>query len=324
MGTVARPARASSASVFGALGVVYVVWGSTYLGIRVAIDDVPALLMVSVRFLAAGGLMYAIASHGATRAERPTRRQVADAAIVGVLLLGVGNGVVTVAELRVPTGVVALLVASVPLWIALLSAVFLRERLPRGAVISLLIGFAGVGILIGPGRAGGASLAAMLLTLVSPLAWSAGSLYGRGLTPPARPMVGIALQMLSAGLVLLVAAAVGGDLGRVHANAFHLRPLLAIAYLIVFGSFIGYTAYAWLLQNAPISLVATYAYVNPLVAVLLGRAFLDEPLAASTLLGGGVIALAVAVLVALPSTRRPRSVARDTAEAPVPAEQGAG
>ncbi len=318
MGDMSTRAPAPALAVAAALGTVYLLWGSTYLGIRVAIDDVPALLMASIRFLVAGVLLYAVAGRGMSKAERPSGRHWRDAAIIGILLLGVGNGGVTLAELAVPTGIVALLVATVPLWIALIARLVLREPLSRTAAISLAVGFGGVAILIGPGRSGSASLLGMLLVLIAPLAWSVGSLYGRAAATPPRPLVGVAMQLLCAGAALLVVAVLGGDLGRVHANALHPRPLLAMLYLITFGSVVGYTAYAWLLQNAPIALVSTYAYVNPVVAVILGRIVLGESIGPATLAGGGVIAVAVALVVAAGARDRRRASGRG--DDPLPLE----
>ena len=292
----ARPAGLVAA----ALGAVYLLWGSTYLGIRIALDAVPPYTLGAIRFLIAGPLMYAVATRLAARGGRPEPRpgaeQWAAQSLIGVLLLGVGNGGVILAEQSVPTGLVALLVATVPLWMALVGGLLLGEPFSRRAVVSVGLGFAGVALLIRPG--GAASLTVMLAVLISPLTWSVGSLYARRAPRPHSPLVGAGMQMSAAGVAFAVAALVSGE--PWHGGGIHptMRAALALAYLIVFGSLVGYTCYAWLLQVAPVSLVSTYAYVNPVVAVLLGALFLGESITARVLVGGGIVAVAVALLLA--------------------------
>lgn len=299
-------AAAPAGLVATALGAVYVLWGSTYLGIRVALDNLPPYTLGAIRFLVAGPLMYAVAVRLARRRgrpePRPTARQWAAQSLVGILLLGVGNGGVILAEQSVPTGLVALLVATVPLWMALFGGLVLGEPFSRRAVVSVVLGFAGVGLLIRPG--GAASLPVMLAVLIAPLTWSIGSLYARRAPRPHSPLVGAGMQMSAAGVVFAVAALIAGEPwhgGGIHPTG---RGLLAVAYLITFGSLVGYTAYAWLLQVVPVSLVSTYAYVNPLVAVLLGAVFLSEQITARVLIGGGIVAVAVALLLSASGPRR--------------------
>ena len=288
-------------------------WGSTYLGIRVTLDAIPPYTLGAIRFLIAGPLMFAVAIRVSRPARWPTARTWAAQAVVGVLLLGVGNGGVILAEEHIPSGLAALLVATVPLWMALIGGVFLSEPFSRRAVVSVAVGFAGVALLIRPG--GAASLPVMLAVLISPFTWSLGSLYARRAPRPDNPLLGAGMQMAAAGVVFAVAALVAGEPwgnGGIHPTA---HALLGLAYLIVFGSLVGYTAYAWLLQVVPVSLVSTYAYVNPLVAVLLGAVFLGEAVTARVLVGGGIVAAAVALLLSAGGAGRGR-VSAETVGAP--------
>lgn len=292
----ARPAL-----VWAALGIVYVVWGSTYFAIRVAIDTLPPFLMAAARFLIAGGLLLAVAAwRGARTPDRSADRvgwaQWRAALIVGAALLGGGNGGVVWAEQRIPSGVAALLVATVALWFALLDRVFYGKRLARQAGIGLGLGLAGLALLVGPAGQGEIdSLGALACTLAS-LSWAAGSLYARGAPLPHRPIVATGMQMAAGGLVLLVLAVASGELAALRPAAFSTASLLALAYLVVFGSLVAFSAYVWLLRAAPVALVATYAYVNPVVAVLLGWALLSEPVTARMLVAGGIIVVAVALI----------------------------
>ena len=315
-GTRAQPPTAGLVAV--ALGAVYVLWGSTYLGIRVALDAIPPYTLGAIRFLIAGPLMYAIVVRVSRPATRPTARQWAAQALVGVLLLGVGNGGVILAEQHIPSGLAALLVATVPLWMALMGGVFLGEPFSRRAVVSVTLGFAGVVLLIRPG--GAASVPVLLAVLISPFTWSLGSLYARRAPRPDNPLLGAGMQMSAAGVVFAVAALIAGEPwgnGGIHPTA---HAVLGLAYLIAFGSLVGYTAYAWLLQVAPVSLVSTYAYVNPLVAVLLGAVFLGEAISARVLVGGGIIAVAVALLLSAGGSQRAR-VPAEPARAPAQPER---
>ena len=301
---------ASVAAVAGALAIVYLVWGSTYYAIRVAIDTMPPLLMASVRFVVAGGLLYAVAvRRGDRRADRPRLIHWRSALIIGTALLAVGNGGVTLGEEYVPSSIAALLVATVPLWMALFAHFSAAERMHPLTALGIVTGLIGVALLLRPGAGGGASPYAMLAVLVSPLCWSAGSLYARRAPLPSRPLVANGMEMLAGGAVLFVAAAAHGELGQVHLHAVSLRSLLALSYLMVFGSIIAFSAYIWVLRHAPTSLVSTYAYVNPLVAVLLGWSLLGEHITRRTLVAAGVILVAVAMILTR-SARRSR-VQRD-------------
>lgn len=290
--------RPTTAAIWAALVTVYVVWGTTYFSIRIVNQTLPALLAASVRFLVAGGLMYAFTiGRGDTAGDRPGRRQWTAAAIIGGALLLGGNGAVAWAERTVPSGIVALIVALIPLWMALIDAVLLGRRPTALVAFGLLMGFAGAALLVGTSASGSIPLGGMLFAVFASLSWASGSLYARNAPLPRRPFVGIGMEMLCGGVALFVAGVLAGDLGRIHLERVSLASALALAYLIVFGSFAGFASYVWLLRNARTSLVSTYAYVNPVVAVFLGWAFLDEPVTARTLVAGAIVVAAVAIII---------------------------
>src|SRR5437868_4250148 len=280
-----------------ALGVVYLVWGSTYLGIDVAERSLPPLLMLAVRFLIAGVLLWAWASRrGEVAAHRPGIREWRAAALVGGLLLVVETGAVAFSEKHVPTGLAALIVASVPLFMAIIDRAFFGIRIPLVAGLGILAGLAGVGLLAG-GGVGGVDPRWALVLLGGAFAWAVGSAYARVAPLPGGSVLSAAMQMLTASVMLFAISAAKGDLGHVHASALSLTSVSSIAYLVGFGSILAYTAYGWLLKNAATPLLSTYAYVNPAVAVLLGWAFAGERLAARELVAGLVILSSVALIL---------------------------
>lgn len=286
-------------AIWSAMWAVYIVWGSTYLAIAVVVETFPPFLSAAIRFLVAGVLLYAWAiRRGDREGDRPTLRQWRAAAIVGGALLLGGNGMVVWAEQTVPSGIAALLVGTVPLWMALIAGALLRERMAWREVLGIVVGFGGVALLVGPIGGGGTfdpwGVAAVLFASIS---WASGSLYARRAPLPTRPLVGTAMEMIAGGLVLTLAAALTGELGRVEWAEISLASWVGTAYLVVFGSLVGFAAYAWLLRVAKTSLVATYAYVNPVIAVLLGWAILREPVTVRTLVAGLVIVGAVALIV---------------------------
>jgi drug/metabolite transporter (DMT)-like permease len=290
----ARP----DARIWLALATVYLLWGSTYLGIKYAIDTIPPFLMGSVRFLVAGGVLYALAIRtGDFRADRVGSRQWIAALIIGAALLLGGNGGVILAEQYVPTGVVALLVATAPLWMAIIDRVVFGRRLPALVIVGLVVGFGGVAFLIGSPGPGHISLFGAALALAAPLCWAGGSVFTRHVKLPIRPLVAAATEMLWAGLLFGILSILTGELGRLHWQHVSATSIVALAYLIVFGSLIGFSAYVWLLRSAPLSLVSTYAYVNPVVAVILGAVFIGEALNGRTLIAGGIILAGVALIV---------------------------
>jgi drug/metabolite transporter (DMT)-like permease len=299
-------ARRSPAAVVVALATIYLVWGSTYLAIRVTDRTMPPLLMSSVRFLIAGATLYAVTSRGRAR---PTLRQWRSAAIVGAALLLIGNGGVAWAETRLESGLAALMVAIIPLWVALMDRAFFGRRLSPTAVAGLVVGFAGVALLVRPG--GGGDLLAMLALVGTTAAWAAGSLYARGAALPESPLLSASMQMLAAGVFLGVAGLATGESGGIHADSFSTKPVIAFVYLVVVGSLIAFSAYAWLLKNVRISVVSTYAFVNPVVAVALGTVFLNEKIGWSTIAAGGAIVVAVVLIV---TARTPRK--QDAVEVP--------
>ena len=285
-------ARRSPAAVVAALATIYLVWGSTYLAIRVTDRTMPPLLMSSVRFLIAGTALYAFALRGHAR---PTLRQWGSAAIVGAALLLVGNGGVAWAETRLESGLAALMVAIIPLWVALMDRVFFGRRLSPVAIAGLVVGFAGVALLVRPG--GGGDVVAMLALVGTTAAWAAGSLYARGAALPESPLLSASMQMLAAAVFLGVAGLASGEASGVHADTFSTKPLIAFVYLVVVGSLIAFSAYAWLLKNVRISIVSTYAFVNPVVAVALGTVFLNETIGWTTVIAGAAIIVAVVSIV---------------------------
>jgi drug/metabolite transporter (DMT)-like permease len=299
-----EPVRArSSLRLWGALGIVYVVWGSTYLAIRVVVETMPPLLSAGTRFLVAAGVLgTAIAARKGWRALRVDRRAVVATALVGTLLLAGGNGGVTVAEQWIPSALAALLVAAVPLWVVLLRSGN-GDRPGRGTVIGVLLGFTGLAVLLRPGGGDGMVFVGSLVVLAASASWAIGS-YASGRLPlPRDPFVATTWEMLGGALVLLTAGFLRGEAASLDLGSVSGRSWLALAYLVVFGSLVAFTAYVWLLQNAPISLVATYAYVNPVVAVILGALLLAEPVTAAIIVGGAIVVAGVTVVV---STERPR------------------
>jgi drug/metabolite transporter (DMT)-like permease len=300
--------RRSTAAVVLALATVYLVWGSTYLAIRVTDRTMPPFLMSSVRFLIAGTVLYAFAARGRAR---PTLREWRAAAIVGAALLLVGNGGVAWAETRLESGLAALIVAIIPLWVALMDRIFFGRRLSASALVGLVVGFGGVALLLQPG--GGADLFAALVLVVTTSAWAGGSLYARGAPLPESPLLAAAMQMLTAGIFLGVTGLVAGEAGRVNADSFSAKPLIAFVYLVIFGSLVAFSAYAWLLKNVRISTVSTYAFVNPVVAVALGTLFLSEPIGWTTVAAGASIVVAV-VLIVTARTPAPKPAAEQLPE----------
>jgi drug/metabolite transporter (DMT)-like permease len=293
--------------VIAAFAAVYVIWGSTYLFIRLAVDTMPPLLMAGVRFLLAGTILLAITGRMRGSARDPIGpRQWRACAITGVLLLMGGNGGVSYGELFVPSGVVALLVATVPLFIALFGALFLGQRLRRVAMAGIAIGLLGTTVLVRPGAGGTGDPGHMLLVLASPLCWAIGSLYATRGPLPKRALVATGMEMLCGGAALTVAGLIAGEATAVHLERISLTSWLSLLYLIVFGSLVAFSAYIWLLGKVPTTAVATYAYVNPLVAVLLGWAVLGERVTGQTLLAGALIVVAVALILSRP----PRSPTR--------------
>jgi drug/metabolite transporter (DMT)-like permease len=289
---------ASGAMIWTALAVVYVVWGSTYLAIRVVVEaEIPPMLGMATRFLTAALLMAAgLAVKSGWQRLRITRREAIGAATVGLLLLAFGNGAVAIAEQTVPSGLAALLVAAIPLWLMLLR-VGGGER-PRGMTwVGVLIGFGGAALLALSGGNTSAKPLSVAILVVGTICWAIGSRYAPKLGLPRDPLVTALYEMVFGGTAMVLLGVLRGEPGRLHLDRIHGSGWIALAYLVVFGSLLAYTAYSYLLANAPISLVGTYAYVNPAVAVFLGWLILSESLTWQILLGGAVIIVGVALVV---------------------------
>jgi len=302
--TSANPSRPSTAAVATALLIVYVVWGSTYLGIAIMIETLPPLLAAGVRYAVAGLLMLgALAAYHRFRrraepAERPAAAHWRSAFIIGTLLLLGGNGGVVLSELFISSGIAAVLVGTMPIWLALFDAI-LSRRMPSGLVIGgLIAGFVGVAILVWPVE--GVDRIDPLgigLVIVADISWAAGSMYARSAPLPRSPLLGTGMEMLAGGIVLVFAGTLIGEIGRTNVEEFSLRSLVALAYLIVFGSIAAFTAYTWLLANVAVSTVSTYAYVNPIVAVALGAVLLSEPITPRRVIATVIILAAVVAMV---------------------------
>ena len=294
---------------WSALLVVYLVWGSTYLAIRVGVRDLPPGIMAGVRYLIAGALLYPIAirtGDAQTRAvDRPGRRQWIGCGIVGLLLLVMGNGGVSVAEQTIPSGLAALLVATVPLWMIVFAVPIQHERIRGNGVAGLVLGLIGVGVLAGGGLGGG-SVTGVLIVLGASAAWGLGSVLGHRLALPRRALVAAAIEMLVGGVILLVAAAVGGEFAHVGWGDVHATSWLALAWLIVPGSILAFTAYGYALSHLPVSTVSTYAYVNPVVAVILGTALLQETFGPREIVGAVLVVASVALTL-----HKPREMSKD-------------
>jgi drug/metabolite transporter (DMT)-like permease len=284
--------------VWAALATVYVVWGSTYLAIRVMVETVPPLLGAGVRFGFAGFVLLAcLAARDGRATVRVSARALAATAVAGTLLLAGGNGLVTVAEQHFPSALAALIIASVPLWVVVLRAAS-GERVPRTTLVGVLVGFAGVALLLLPGgRPEGANGGAALVLMLAAACWAGGSFASTKLPMPGDLLVSTAWQMVLGGGILTLAGVAVGEVGRLDVGGFSTESVWAFVYLIVVGSLLAFTAYAWLLRNAPISLVATYAYVNPVVAIALGATILDEHLTVTTGIGAAVVVASVAAVV---------------------------
>ncbi|MER0247190.1 EamA family transporter [Streptomyces sp. HSW2009] len=280
-----------------ALVTVWLLWGSTYLGIQLAVDTIPPLLMAGFRFLTAGAVLIAfVGPRHARGAERPTGRQLRSALIVAALLLVGGNGLLSIGETEVDSGLAALIVATVPVWMVVIHAAVTRTRITLAMGLGLLLGTVGVGLLVGgPGArvdAGGA-----VLVLIGSLSWATGSVYARTAPLPKHPLVVAALQMLIGGVLLIAIGAVAGEFGRLDPGAISAASIGGFCWLVVAGSMVAFTAYGYANTHLPNDTMATYAYVNPVVAVALGALLGDERLSPHLLLGGAVIVSAVVLIV---------------------------
>lgn len=310
---MSRRAAASPIAIWAGLLTLYFVWGSTYIGIRVSVETIPPFLMAATRFLVAGTILLvceAIVSGrlradptvpAAERSRLPSLREWRDSAIVGGLLLFGGMGMVALGEKTVPAGIAAILVAMLPLWVAVLGRIFFGERLPAAAILGIVIGLVGVIVLVAPfDSSGGLAFDpfGILVLLLSPLAWGTGSLFSsHRAVLPRRPLTATGLQMVCGGSLLLLGSVVFGELRSFDVAAVTGRSWLGLLYLTTIGSLVGFTTFVWLLRVAPLPKIATYAYVNPIVAFVLAGILLGEAIEPRSVAAGAVIVFAVALIV---------------------------
>src|SRR5688572_12744764 len=304
MGGISRPdlpLRSVVAAVpvrwkfLAALWTVYLVWGSTYLAIKVSVRTMPAFLSAGSRFLLAGALLGAILV-ATGRSLRVTRRELASSALLGLALLTLGVGVVTLAETRIDSSIAAMIAGTVPLQVILLRTL-VRERVALATKLSVLAGLAGLALVVVPGGEGASSAVGLALALGATISWSLGSFFGQRLPLPRDGFVATTWEMLSAGVFLVVFGVAAGELGTMEPSAFSLESVAAWLYLGIFGTLVAFTAYTWLLRNAPISKVVTHQYVNPIVAIALGALFLGEEITLAAGLGAALIVGSVFVAV---------------------------
>lgn len=304
MPTATVPVPAPRSKVIAAFAAVYIIWGSTYLAIRFALETLPPFLMAGARFLTAGAIVYAVLI--ARGARHPTRANWRDGFIVGGFLLLGGNGGVVWAEQHVPSGIAALLVATLPIWMVVFD--WLRGTGPRPAArttAGIALGLSGLVVLVGPQSlgTGGVPLVPALVLVGASVSWAWGSLYSRGAVPTSSPMMATALQMIAGGVLLLSMGTAVGELAELDLAGASMRSILALLYLLFAGSIVGYSAYIWLLRHAAPAHVSTYAYVNPVVAVFLGWLLASEPITPRILAAAAIIVGGVAVIVSAPARR---------------------
>ncbi|NWF65105.1 MAG: EamA family transporter [Chloroflexi bacterium] len=285
--------------LWSALIALWIVWGSTYLAIRFAVETIPPFLHAALRFLVSGAIL--VIWRRMAGEPLPTQSNWKAAAIVGTLLLVGGNGFVSLAEQTVPSGIAALMITTSPFWLALFEALRAGGTKPSGqAIVGLLLGFSGVFVLIGPGEIGGEQHAfntfGVVLLLIAPILWSLGSIYSRGADMPKSTLMSTGMQMLTGALALFVVSVAAGELRGFNPGGVSMRSWWGLIYLITFGSLVGFVAYGWLIQNAPVSLTSTYAYVNPVVAVILGWLFAGEELNARVAAASIIIISAVVMI----------------------------
>ena len=295
--------KPSTVKLAAAFAAVYLIWGSTYLAIRYAIQTIPPLVMASGRFLTGGAILYLWSRLNGVSA--PSLNRWKSAFIAGVLLLTVGNGGVVLAEQTVPSGLTAVLVATVPLWVALLSWIRPGGRRPSPQVsIGIVLGLAGVATLIGIDNLHGNAVdhVGAAILVFSSISWALGSLYNSHVKLSSSPLQGSGMQMIAGGTCLFIASIVSGEIFHFHPAAVSLRSLAALAYLAVFGAIVAFTAYSWLLKATTAARAATYAYVNPVVAVFLGWFIAAEPITVRTIVAMSIIVAAVIVITTARTT----------------------
>lgn len=292
--------------LFAAFAAVYLIWGSSYLAIAWGLGTIPPFLLGAARFITAGTILFAIA---ATRGGAAfSRRQLVNASIVGALLPFAGNGALIWAQQRIPSGIAALIVATVPLWMVVIQTAVEHVRPSRQIWTGVVLGIVGLAILVSAGRgvAGAVHIPSALILCAGSIAWASGSIYSRSADLPDSGLASAALTMLAAGAFFTVVALVAGEHRGFSVDEVSIRSVVGLAYLSIFGSVIAYSAYIWLLQAASPARVGTYAYVNPVIAVFLGWAFLNEPITTRTMIAAGVILAAVVLITLAPQPARRR------------------
>lgn len=296
--------------IWMALLALYIVWGSTYLAIRFAVENIPPFLSAGMRFLVSGAILFTW--RRAAGDAMPTKRQWRSTAIVGILLLLGGNELVSFAEQSVPSGIAALIIGSTPLWMTSIEALRPGGVKPNWqAILGLLVGFGGIFLLVGPAELTGnghtLEPSGVVMLLSAAFLWSSGSIFGRNADMPKSTLMATSAEMLTGSLALFVVSGLGGEWNGFDFANVTLNSWLGLAYLIMFGSMVGFVSFGWLLHNAPVSLVATYAYVNPLVAVFLGAWLADEVINAR-ILAAGLVIIGSVVLInqARPNRKRLR------------------
>jgi drug/metabolite transporter (DMT)-like permease len=287
--------QASRAQIVIAFAAVYVIWGSTYLTIHIAIETIPALLMSGARFILAGLLLLAFSHRPGAPRERLTLIHWRSALIIGGCLLLFGNGGVAWGEQYLPSGLVALIIATVPLWMALFAPAFGGRWINWTAAIGIALGLAGIVLLVRPG--GSAGHWQTLVVLLAPLLWALGSLYARDAPAPRQPLTAVGMEMIAGGALLGIAGVATGELGHVHLGNVSFASVAAFIYLVLIGALVGYVAYIWLLHHVSVTAASTYAFVNPVVAVALGAIVLGEAVTPLTLVAAALIVGAVVLLL---------------------------
>jgi len=291
--------KPSNISIIVAFLAIYIIWGSTYTGIKYAIQSIPPLLMSGIRYFIAGLILYLFAL--AKGAPKPTMQHWKNTTIIGALLLLVGNGAVASAEMLIPSGIAALIVCSVPIWFALFAWLFFKRGKPGAkTIIGIVIGFAGILVLVGPGailNTGiGINPIGVAIITFGTIGWSIGSLYASKASLPSNHITTTGMQMLTGGALLIIAGIANGETAQFHPLLVSKHSIMALIYLIIFGSMIAFSAYGWLMRVVAPSLVSTYAYVNPVIAVFLGWFFFNEPIDKFTIIGSLIIIVALILI----------------------------
>jgi len=307
-----RDSAAPRTHVLVAFAAVYILWGSTYFFIRIGVETIPPFVLAGIRHLAIGLVFYPVFRH--LSKEKPTPAQWRTTIITGLLLLLCGNGALSWAETRVPSGIASLLVATVSLWMVIID--WLRPggvRPGPRVLIGFVLGFAGIALLVGPSHLGGSERVnpvGAITLIIGSLAWAAGSIYSRHHPVPHSPLLGVAMQSLAGGIGLWIVAAATGELHQFHPAQVTMRSWLAVLYLFSFGSALGFSAYIYILKHSTASRVATYAFVNPVVALFLGWSLGGEPLTLRTLIASGTILAAVLLVILAPqkTTSQPEEI----------------